>query len=64
MKIRGIFVLFAISAFVEGQWAAAARGFYQPMILSFGAAFAFFNDNVETDGFIWNEWMSDKFSKK
>ena len=29
----------------EGQW-AAARGLYQPMILSFGAAIAFFNNKI------------------
>ena len=64
MKISGILILFALSAIVEGQWAAAARGFYQPLILSFGAAFAFMNDKVESDGFIWNEWIGDKSSKK
>ena len=64
MKISGIIVLFAISTIAEGQWAAAARGFYQPMIMSFGTAFAFMNDKVETDGFRWNDWMGNKFSKK
>ena len=64
MQISGIFVLFALSAIVKGQWAAAARGFYQPMILSFGSAFAFMNGKVETDGFRWNEWMAEKFNKK
>ena len=64
MKIRGIFVLFALSTIVKGQWAAAARGFYQPIIMSFGTVFAFMNEKVETDGFRWNDWMSDKFNKK
>ena len=40
MKILTIFVAFALSEAVEGIfWAAAARGI-EPIILSFGAAFA------------------------
>ena len=42
MKISGIFVLFALSLIFKGAcawWAAAARGI-EPVILSFGTAFA------------------------
>ena len=42
MRISGIFVLFALSLIFQGAcawWAAAARGI-EPIILSFGAAFA------------------------
>ena len=41
MKIAGIFILFELSAIVMGAfWAAAARGIYQPIILSVGTIFA------------------------
>ena len=42
MRISGIFVLLALSLIFENAWAwwaAAARGL-EPIILSFGAAFA------------------------
>ena len=42
MRKVGIFVMFALSFIYEGAyawWAAAARGI-EPIILSFGAAFA------------------------
>ena len=42
MRISGIFVLFALSLIFKGAytwWAVAARGI-EPLILSFGAAFA------------------------
>ena len=42
MKLSSIFILFALSLFFKGVhawWAAAARGI-EPIILSFGAAFA------------------------
>ena len=66
MKITDIFVvLFALSAIAQGQWAAAARNFYQPILLSFGAAYSFISsDKVEADSFRWNEWVTAKFSKK
>ena len=38
---------------------AAARGLYQPMILSVGAAFAFLNDKAGIKDFDLNEWMAD-----
>ena len=40
MKISSIFVLFVLSSIAYGQLIAAARQFYQPIILSFGVAFA------------------------
>ena len=41
MKIAGIFILFELSAIVVNAfWAAAARGIYQPIILSVGTIFA------------------------
>ena len=64
MKIESIFVLFALSAIAEGQFAAAARGLYQPVLLSVGAAFAFFSDKSKEDDQKWNPWMGNKFSKK
>ena len=59
-----IFALFALSAIVEGQWAAAARGLYQPVILSIGAVFTAFNvkkktkiigEDINDD---WEDWMN------
>ena len=47
MRISDIFVLFALSLIFDGAcawWAAAARGI-EPIILSFGAAFAAFGLN-------------------
>ena len=64
MKIESILVLFTLSAIAEGQLSAAARGLYQPVILSVGAAFAFFSDKSEADGQKWGEWMGNKFSEK
>ena len=43
MKLSGILVLFALIATVEGQWAAAARGLYQPILLSVGTVFTVIN---------------------
>ena len=41
MKIAGIFILFELGAIVVNAfWAAAARGIYQPIILSVGTIFA------------------------
>ena len=62
MKISSIFVLFILSAIAKANWAAAARGIYQPVILSVGTAFAFMNGKVNTDGLRVSEWMVDKFS--
>ena len=65
MKIAFIFVLFALSAIAQGQWAAAARGIYQPILLSFGAAFSFMaSDKVDADSSRWSEWITNNFSKK
>ena len=65
MKITYIFILLALSGIAWGQWAAAARNFYQPILLSFGAAFSFMaSDKVETDSFKWNDWITNMFSKK
>ena len=65
MKITGIFVLFVLSEIAKGQLAAAARNFYQPILLSFGAAFSFIaSDKAEADSYKWNEWMTNKFSKR
>ena len=62
--ILHIFVLFALTSIAKGQLAAAARGLYQPIILSVGAAIAYINDKVETDGHRWNQWTVSKFTKK
>ena len=53
MRISDIFVLLALSLIFDGAcawWAAAARGI-EPIILSFGAAFAAFglNDKLSPD---------------
>ena len=61
MKITSIFVLLALSEIALGQLIAAARGLYQPILLSFGAAISFFandkvNDKVEKDSFSWKDW--------
>ena len=39
MKLKVLFTLFVLSAIAEGQWAAAARGLYQPIALSVGTVF-------------------------
>ena len=63
LKITTILVLFLLSAIAYGQWAAAARNLYQPVLLSFGAAFSFISsENTEADSFKWSEWMANKFS--
>ena len=64
MQILGIFVLFALSAIVEGQLAAAARGLITDIILSVGTIYAAMNikDNSgELDRKSWNEWRKEKF---
>ena len=59
--IFGIFVLFAMSAIAEGMWAAAARGLYQPILLSVGTVFAAFNSKSSGD---YLGSMVDKFINK
>ena len=50
--ISGILVLFTLSAIAQAQLFAAARGLYQPIILSLGAAYSFIaSNNFEEDGF-------------
>ena len=51
MKISGIFALIALSLILESAcawWAAAVRGI-EPIILSFGAAFAALGLNDQLD---------------
>ena len=64
MKITSILVLFALLEIAKGQLIAAARGLYQPILLSFGAAASFFaSDKVDTDGDNWSwknwKWMDN-----
>ena len=64
MRISDIFVLLALSLILEGAfawWAAAARGI-EPIILSFGAAFAAlgFNDNTTLDFQLFNNKVWSK----
>ena len=62
--IPSVFLLFALSAIVEGQWVAAARELYQPIILSIGAAYTFIASNkAEDDSFKWSKWMDDKLDQ-
>ena len=49
MKISDIFVLLALSAIAEAQWAVAARGLYQPVILSIGAIFTAINSMSKSE---------------
>ena len=65
MKILKIIVLSVLIAIAKGQWVATARGLYQPVLLSFGSAFAFFNEIAETDFNRFHDWLDDKvFNKK
>ena len=59
MKISDIIVLFALNAIAEGQWAAAARGIYQPIALSFGALFTVINSKSKSESEDGNDWMRD-----
>ena len=67
MKIATILVLFTLSALstiAQGNMLAAARNLYQPVLLSFGAAFSFMaSDKVDADSSRWSEWMANTFSK-
>ena len=67
MRISDIFVLFALSFIFQGacaQWAAAARGM-EPVILSFGAAFAALGLNDQSSHnvqlFDVKRWFKNKF---
>ena len=55
MKISDIVVLFSLSAITEGQWAVAARGLYQPIVLSVGTLFAAMNIKDKEDSFDFEE---------
>ena len=69
MKISSIFVCCALSVVIKGNmFAAAVRGGIEPIILSFGAAFAAINSMKEpTDkdpAWVWekySEWFKDKY---
>ena len=69
MRISGTFVLFALSFIFDGAcawWVAAARGI-EPVILSFGAAFAALGlkdqPNHDTQLFDVKGWFKSKFEK-
>ena len=69
MRKSGTFVLFALIMVVQGAfawWAAAIRGM-EPVILSFGAAFAAFGlhdkSSHETQHFSAKEWIMNKKEK-
>ena len=49
MELKFIFALFALFAIVEGQWAATARGLYQPIALSIGAVFTVMNSKSNSE---------------
>ena len=56
MKVSDILILIALKQSVAGAFfAAAARGLYQPIILSIGAVFATLNQN-EQPNFLYNDW--------
>ena len=70
MRISDIFVLFALSLIFESAcawWAAAARG-VEPIILSFGAAFAALglnnNPNHNVQLFDAKGWFKNKFESE
>ena len=55
MKVSDILILIALKQSVAGAiFAAAARGLYQPIILSIGAVFASFNRNEQPNHIISN----------
>ena len=63
MRKRGILILFALIMIIKGTcawWAAAARGI-EPIILSFGAAFATIGlkdkPNLDAQLFKSKEWF-------
>ena len=71
MKLSSILVLIALSAIAHGNmFAAAARGLYQPIILSIGAVFAtidqkkiepIFNDSEKEVKKVENPWSWDGY---
>ena len=70
MRISDIFVLIVLSLIFEGAcawWAAAARGM-EPVILSFGAAFAALGikDQTNHDAKLFNVkgWFKNKFESE
>ena len=64
MKLSSVLVLLALSAIAEGNmFAAAARGLYQPIILSIGAVFVALNEKAEPSdkgSFDWYKWFDEK----
>ena len=58
MKISFILVLFTLSTIAKGQWAAAARELYKPIILSAGTIFAATKskENIDPSDKNSNEW--------
>ena len=50
MKVLSILIIFALSAIAYGQFAAAARGLYQPVILSIGTVLTAMNSVSSDDG--------------
>ena len=71
MKIFKIFVSLALSIVVEGNMLAAAVRGIEPIILSFGAAFAAFSGlksqphyNIFDNDYDWDDLLNDVKSKK
>ena len=71
MRIRGIFVLIALIMIVQGAcawWAAAVRGGIEPIVLSFGTAFAALGLNEQSSHdvqlFDWKGIFKGKDKKK
>ena len=62
--ISKVFLVLSLSAIVKGQWAAAARELYQPIILSLGAAYTFLTSikgvEDEFDIISASEWINEK----
>ena len=69
MKTSGIFVSFALSFIFKDAnawWAAAARGI-EPIILSFGAAFAALGLNEKSSHeqlFNWKAWSTNELESE
>ena len=61
MQFSGIFILFALSTIVQGQWAAIARDLYQPIILSVGTVIAAINSSNMKDYFCLKNAIGNKF---
>ena len=67
--------MYALIKIVEGNfWAAAARGIYQPIVLSVGTLFTALKlsdsdeqplfASVARSGFNWNKWFAGEKDKK